>query len=754
MMLQMKASGTISNRDIGEILAKDERWLGTGARSDGLEESPDMEPHEPPRPFIPSAGSTTSEALYLPLSKDQFRLLEILPGTGDASIRCNLHVCALAENWGAYEALSYTWTLGFTDRFGSGTAKSMVPLIECNGTMLRIGINLYHALRQLRKEGSSRLLWADAVCINQEDIQERSEQVAAMGNIFRDAHSVLVWLGSDLPPLTSPGGEFVMKSRSSSKAFAGVCAVVSTWAAAREHAGLVRRPKYRNLRSGEVHSDSALMTTDSEAWSDVLDLYTCKWFSRLWVVQEIALARHATVIWGEFEISWQWIGLAAAIIRTNWNRILSTTSRHMGRVSLGVRQPPTARLVPSGVMNAYFMYRISHSQTYSSPLQFSFCELLTLTRQFECMDKHDKVFGLLGLPTTDGINSSIIPDYTESLSVLYHEIASAMLLSDKPLDFLSHVNHDNRWRSPEEPEIPSWVPRWDVIGPQTLTPLDHDNSGHVFTAGLEKAAEFWHRSIEDSLPPTRLVVRGVVLESVRGTTYMASLRWFTSDQSTAEEERQREIDLERYTKRDLEQLAMTLVAGKSWYGTPITDRTGNLADFADALVKNRLWDALKPSAFNLEGAYGPRWYDNSHFEEQYIEMRQYSTARGKGKTPARKLAGIETAKPLTEDGLIKAENLRSLSRGGNSNVFLDAVATACIGRSLFCTSSLKRGVGPESMKPGDQVCIIYGTRVPFIIRPCEEKEGYKFVGECYIDEYMNEEAIRDGGYEEIWIELV
>jgi len=58
------------------------------------------------------------------------------------------------------------------------------------------------------------------------------------------------------------------------------------------------------------------------------------------------------------------------------------------------------------------------------------------------------------------------------------------------------------------------------------------------------------------------------------------------------------------------------------------------------------------------------------------------------------------------------------------------------------------------MKPGDQVCVIYGTRVPFIVRSCEQRQAYEFVGACYIDEYMDGEAITAGGCEETWIELV
>jgi hypothetical protein len=100
------------------------------------------------------------------------------------------------------------------------------------------------------------------------------------------------------------------------------------------------------------------------------------------------------------------------------------------------------------------------------------------------------------------------------------------------------------------------------------------------------------------------------------------------------------------------------------------------------------------------------------------------------------------------------QELRAISAGGNEDLFLDAVGTACLGRRLFTTGSNMRGVGPSDTQPGDRVCVIYGTPVPFIVRECKEKEGYTFVGECYIDDIMHGEAVENERYEETWIDLV
>ncbi|RYP67125.1 hypothetical protein DL769_005830 [Monosporascus sp. CRB-8-3] len=722
---------TVSNRDMGELMSRD-RQFAKGVAHQGSHSRQPLQELEAIKPLvIVPEGRTESGSNYTRLiSKDHFRLLEILPGTGEATLQCRLHVCSMRDNHGAYEALSYTWKTGW-EYYGWVKIGPKNPKIECNGVEMAVGANLYMALHRLRREDSTRVVWADAICVNQSDVHERSQQVAAMGDIFRNAYSVLVWLGADED--ADKVSDTV--ARASSKAFAGVCSVVSTWAAATEHTILAERPQYRIQGSAKDFSGDGPLSAESTIWLKVLELYERRWFLRLWVVQEIALARRATVIWGGCEISWQWIGLVAAIIRTNWNRIVPDY--------YGWDSNESSRLVPVGVMNAYFMYRISSFQNYFNPLRFSFCELLTLTRQFKCEDERDKVFGLLGLTTTDGVNSSITPDYTQPLAEVYRNIAFAMIRSTKSLAFLSHVHHrdthdhasfdivssDTRKTGPA---LPSWIPKWGVVGPQTLTPLDvHPD----FAAGLPKPAQF--RDADETGDPDRLVVRGVVLEDVKDTKWTGFLSFEPQDYCDKGEGLEQLLARHGHTRSGLEKLAMTLAAGKSWYGTPVADRAGMLADFADCLVTHRLWWALKPDAF---GSTRP-----GKDEEKGIGREN--------KSEDQRILNDNTSFPPAE-GPITMHELKAISTRGNGNLFVDAVATACVGRRLFCTVSAMRGVGPLDTQFGDKVCVIYGTPVPFIIRRCEEKQGYTLVGECYIDDIMHGEAHENGRYEETWIDLV
>jgi hypothetical protein len=85
-----------------------------------------------------------------------------------------------------YNALSYTW--------GDPTA---VQTILCEGKVLRVTQNLHEALTEYQKRGESAPLWADAICINQSDVTEKTEQVRLMRHVYIQADMVIIWLGQE-----------------------------------------------------------------------------------------------------------------------------------------------------------------------------------------------------------------------------------------------------------------------------------------------------------------------------------------------------------------------------------------------------------------------------------------------------------------------------------------------------------------------------------------------------------------------------
>lgn len=118
----------------------------------------------------------------------QIRLLHLAPGNPDDPLSGRLERAYLAG--ASYDALSYEW--GNPDRNHAVTLQ--------DGSIVHITASLHHALRDLRQDYTSRrcrTIWADAICINQDDLQERQRQVAMMGTIYRSATRVITYIGPE-----------------------------------------------------------------------------------------------------------------------------------------------------------------------------------------------------------------------------------------------------------------------------------------------------------------------------------------------------------------------------------------------------------------------------------------------------------------------------------------------------------------------------------------------------------------------------
>jgi len=133
-----------------------------------------------------------SSYLYPPLPSkgDIIRLLCLLPNEYEAApLQCALRNYSLPKldtRTHLYEALSYVW--GDPDE----------TLTICvDGGQFPITVNLHAALSSLRDRFFERIIWVDAVCINQRNSEERKQQVQLMAKIYSKARRVVVWLGKE-----------------------------------------------------------------------------------------------------------------------------------------------------------------------------------------------------------------------------------------------------------------------------------------------------------------------------------------------------------------------------------------------------------------------------------------------------------------------------------------------------------------------------------------------------------------------------
>ncbi|KAI1082505.1 heterokaryon incompatibility protein-domain-containing protein [Whalleya microplaca] len=214
---------------------------------------------------------------YSPLHGEEIRLITLHPGPWDDDLYVELHHEDLSEP-APYEALSYVW----------GSIDDKVP-IRVHAGLLSITRNLASSLRYLRYEDRPRVLWVDAVSMNQRDVPERSHQVTMMGSIFQKAARVVAWIGNEEDD--SAYALDYLENLSSR--------IEVDWFNA------TIRPSKLAVVDPVLLDHNSWLTLDDELLNAIEKLFYREWFQRLWVRQEIRLANPKAIMCGLKETSWQ-----------------------------------------------------------------------------------------------------------------------------------------------------------------------------------------------------------------------------------------------------------------------------------------------------------------------------------------------------------------------------------------------------------------------------------------------------------------
>ncbi len=323
-------------------------------------------------------------------------------------IKCQLRVVSLDKIDGRYyEAVSYCW---------GDDEKSNV--IELNQRPFYITDNLNDFLRYRRDKNQSVTLWIDAICINQNDLEEKRKQVQLMRDIFLCSDRLTVWLG---PPS--------------------------------EDAKLAFSTMYYILQGDEfklpyLREDLRLALTS---------LLDRPWWTRMWIVQEFILGtlfskKSAAILqcgnlifpMPEFFEVIERISNYQHEFRQHFPSIQKIVTLKMLRKSVAG---------PAGVQ--ILKQLLSGRSSDSAP---SLLELMVNYREHKASDARDKIYGFLGISQTeDDFFRSIIVDYEVSICELYRKAASFSITQRGDLDILKHC------RGQIHKGLPSWVPDWSYF---------------------------------------------------------------------------------------------------------------------------------------------------------------------------------------------------------------------------------------------------------------------------------------------------
>ena len=344
-----------------------------------------------------------------------------------------------------FEALSYAWGSPDDPTTEICVSETCSALSYGSIGILAVRHNLFEALQHLRRPDRVRVLWIDAICINQEDADEKSEQVRRMNRIYELAHQVIIWLGpssddSDLACLTL--------------AYLGK-QIITTPANA-----LYPHPRASELEWASFTTRLPLSDAEFEA---IHRLFLRPWFCRLWVWQETILAdSRGRVLCGNSQIPW----------------ILFRNA--VTRLTLYGNELPSIRL------HTMFTMRELAGFQRSSP----FHALTRATTLSQCEEPRDRIYALLGIATPE-FSRAMTVDYSLPVAQIYKQAFIANVDVRRDLALLAHCSPLNR-----NYDSPSWVPDWTSQSNRPWLMDDHAASGRS-----EASVQFER--------PNCLVVQGV-----------------------------------------------------------------------------------------------------------------------------------------------------------------------------------------------------------------------------------------------------
>lgn len=408
------------------------------------------------------------------LEAGTIRLLVLYASSDAQDIRLSTWVRSLDDASDDYCALSYVWgSPGETvpvliDRHQFSATRNLAAALQHIGGMLQ--------------DDEVILLWIDAISINQQDMAERNEQVAAMTQIYESAAFVACWLGED----NGRGIEYLDELGRYATARDEDPSSVAMKRSKVDFATHVKG-RYRDIRAG-------------------VQLISHPYWQRVWTVQEYSSPKPGVFFGGT---SWmdQSVFTPALTLFTQSVTLVARFAEREGHNSFFVdRALQHTRKI---MQRHHLAYIRSNPSAYNTELLDSF-RLLIRFWTLHSTDPRDKVYAPLAMSKASrGLLEAVKVDYGVPVAELYTRVAVLWTGSDKwPLAILELCRLDT------DLHLPSWVPDWTKI-PRNMLSQDGHTGEQVVCAGRGAFATF--------VPPTHhisvngkslLTVEAIMVDSI------------------------------------------------------------------------------------------------------------------------------------------------------------------------------------------------------------------------------------------------
>ncbi|KAB5581184.1 heterokaryon incompatibility protein-domain-containing protein [Coniochaeta sp. 2T2.1] len=353
---------------------------------------------------------------YTPLTgARQMRLLKLYAGAEGDELAGELVHTSLDET-PSFTALSYAW--------GDPQPRKA---IYCSGLRVETGPSLHSALQHLRQPQREAFLWVDALCINQEDIPERSQQVRLMGDIYAAACSTALWLGEESDEVKMAFGWL--------RRFATAYdSLESDTPASKDVSDFITR------KQAERTLLAAFGRKRAAAFRHIWALLNRPWFTRKWVIQELVKSRTPLMVAGRIVLPWAL--LAGWMNFVEWCPAIKETVMRL------CPQP----LEEGGKALGMNMLRATLLTRIAVPEKQLLLFLLVKTLEFRCGDPRDHVFALVGIASDAGRFDLV--DYGSPIEKVSRQLAHACVSDSMSLKLLWSLVY----LAPLKRRLRSWVP--------------------------------------------------------------------------------------------------------------------------------------------------------------------------------------------------------------------------------------------------------------------------------------------------------
>jgi hypothetical protein len=709
---------------------------------------------------IPEGGvlHVTASYPYKKLHTDhQFRLLKLFPKSYENPLTRMFGLAQSHYLYGtlsdhdleedvSYECLSYVW--------GAAEAGRVLWL---DTYMLAISDNLDMALRCLQHKTEPRMIWVDFICINQDDLAERKQQVELMYRLYSKAEKVIAYLGDE-----ADGSEHLP-------------AFLERIEAA--HFKDVKEKGEAKTKTIKPWNESdwvrlGLPSIDDAAWLALRNFILRPWFVRVWIMQEALAAKDLSVICG------LWMAPATFIfqtIRIASARLLPFKPRVSEFGSVAANQISRAVAQFNLLMELGLCEIICNKDD-----SWTLIDILERSRHASCTDPRDRVFALLNI-SNDQPPLGLQPDYMGTVSETYKITARALVATGQ-----GHRLLRNAWMSESALELPSWVPDWSLreVPFDAISPLatrfkksgcfeagGTENSIHlgenpdelivnVFGIGnihfMKKVFEY-----EEDPPPTP---QGNDTEQTNITSEVAS----QTNPSPIDDASEANKPLEPTTQPSppAEEEEPEIFDEKDWSKYPVLFRVFGVVqtylqmslsplykdkDTFEILWRTMICDRELGAQHKASPEFGS--YFMSYVDHVKLMYGIVSPLDHVGRIQDKILSSPLGVLIQTSEQLLDLVRRVGFAEQEEATKFDIAARKFCHSMRVTITDTGVVGMVPRRAEKGDVVVVVKGVTVPLVLR--RDRDGrFKVVGQAYFWGFMNGEVFEMQDMEEEEIVLI